>query len=44
MAWLARTGIIQEWWGNTVYMNTADYTAVPLTSLPEGENFSPSSW
>ncbi|KAN0103573.1 oligopeptide transporter [Russula decolorans] len=35
---------IQKWWGNTVYMKTADYTGVPFKSLPEGENFGPSSW
>jgi len=35
---------IQNWWGNTVYMKTADYTGVPFKSLPEGETFGPSSW
>ncbi|KAI0274442.1 OPT oligopeptide transporter protein-domain-containing protein [Russula aff. rugulosa BPL654] len=35
---------IQKWWGNTVYMKTADYTGVPFKSLPEGEKFGPSSW
>jgi hypothetical protein len=35
---------IQTWWGNTVYMKTADYTGVPFKSLPEGGKFGPSSW
>jgi hypothetical protein len=35
---------IQNWWGNTVYMKTADYTGVPFKSLPEGGKFGPSSW
>ena len=35
---------IQQWWGNTVYMKTADYTGVPFVSLPEGGKFGPSSW
>ena len=35
---------IQKWWGNTVYMNTADYKGVPFKSLPEGGKFGPSSW
>ena len=35
---------IQKWWGNTVYMKTADYRGVPFKSLPEGGKFGPSSW
>jgi hypothetical protein len=35
---------IQKWWGNTVYMKTADYTGVPFKGLPEGGKFGPSSW
>ena len=35
---------IQKWWGNTVYMNTADYQGVPLKSLPDGGKFGPSRW
>ncbi|KAI0267969.1 OPT oligopeptide transporter protein-domain-containing protein [Russula aff. rugulosa BPL654] len=35
---------IQKWWGNTVYMKTADYKGVPFKSLPEGGKFGPSSW
>jgi hypothetical protein len=35
---------IQNWWGNTVYMKTADYTGVPFKRLPEGGKFGPSSW
>ncbi|THG97283.1 hypothetical protein EW145_g7646 [Phellinidium pouzarii] len=30
---------IETWWGNTVYMNTADWNAVPLKSVPEGGFF-----
>ena len=35
---------IQNWWGNTVYMKTADYAGVPFKSLPEGEKFGLLSW
>ncbi|KAI0275630.1 small oligopeptide transporter [Russula aff. rugulosa BPL654] len=35
---------IQKWWGNTVYVKTADYKGVPFKSLPEGGKFGPSSW
>jgi len=37
---------IQKWWGNTVYMKTADYPGVPFynKSLPEGRKFGLSSW
>jgi hypothetical protein len=35
---------IQKWWGNTVYMKTADYRGVPFKSVPEGGKFGPSSW
>ena len=35
---------IKKWWGNTVYMKTADYKGVPFKSLPEGGKFGPSSW
>jgi hypothetical protein len=35
---------VQAWWGNTVYTNTADFTGVPLKSIPAGGKFGPSSW
>ena len=35
---------IQNWWGNTVYTKTADYTGVPFKGLLEGGKFGPSSW
>jgi hypothetical protein len=35
---------IQNWWGNTVYMKTADYAGVPAKTVPEGGTFGPSSW
>lgn len=35
---------ILKWWGNTVYTKTADFTGVPLKSVPDGEKFGPSSW
>jgi hypothetical protein len=35
---------IQAWWGNTVYVNTADYEGVPHKTLSDGETFGPSSW
>ncbi|KAI0286278.1 OPT oligopeptide transporter [Russula brevipes] len=35
---------IQKWWGNTVYMNTADYEGVPYKTIPDGGTFGPSTW
>jgi len=35
---------IQTWWGNTVYLNTADGTNTPLKVLPAGQTFGPSNW
>ncbi|KAI0674038.1 OPT oligopeptide transporter [Trametes maxima] len=35
---------IQQWWGNTVYKHTADWHAVPLRVVPEGEHFGPDTW
>ncbi|KAI1798482.1 OPT oligopeptide transporter [Ganoderma leucocontextum] len=29
----------QEWWGNTVFKNTADWHATPLRIVPDGEHF-----
>ncbi|KAI0327741.1 OPT oligopeptide transporter [Cubamyces sp. BRFM 1775] len=30
---------IQQWWGNTVYKNTADWRAAPLRMVAEGDHF-----
>jgi hypothetical protein len=35
---------IQNWWGNTVYLNTADYIGVPDKTIPKGGTFGPSKW
>ncbi|KAF7334639.1 OPT oligopeptide transporter [Mycena venus] len=35
---------IQSWWGNTVWLNTADGNKTPLISLADGETFGPSTW
>ncbi|KAJ7759543.1 OPT oligopeptide transporter [Mycena metata] len=35
---------IQTWWGNTVWLNTADGNRLPLISLAEGETFGPATW
>jgi hypothetical protein len=35
---------IQAWWGNTVYVTTADFEGVPDRSIPTGGTFGPSSW
>ncbi|KAJ7172836.1 OPT oligopeptide transporter [Mycena crocata] len=35
---------IQTWWGNTVWLNTADGNKTPMISLGEGETFGPTSW
>jgi hypothetical protein len=35
---------IQKWWGNTVYMNTADAQGLPIKTLAAGETFGPTSW
>ncbi|TRM69006.1 OPT oligopeptide transporter protein-domain-containing protein [Schizophyllum amplum] len=29
-------GVNLDWWGNTVFMNTADYNRTPLRQVPEG--------
>ena len=33
-----------KWWGNTVYLNTADFNYTPLKTVPEGEFFGPKTW
>jgi hypothetical protein len=35
---------IQQWWGNTVYLNTADASGAPIRSLAHGQTFGPTSW
>ncbi|KAI0368541.1 OPT-domain-containing protein [Pilatotrama ljubarskyi] len=35
---------IQRWWGNTVFKNTADWHAVPLRVVAEGDHFGPDTW
>ena len=35
---------LQNWWGNTIYMKTADYAGVPAKTVPEGGSFGPLSW
>ena len=35
---------IQQWWGNTVYTKTADFTGAPFKTVPDGGKFGPSSW
>jgi len=35
---------IQKWWGNTVYLNTADAIGIPIKTLTEGQTFGPTSW
>ncbi|KAF8195689.1 OPT oligopeptide transporter [Mycena galopus ATCC 62051] len=35
---------IATWWGNTVYVNTADGRKTPMISLAPGETFGPATW
>ncbi|KAI0919974.1 hypothetical protein AcV5_001906 [Taiwanofungus camphoratus] len=35
---------IQTWWGNTVFLNTADGKATPYITLPPNGTFGPSHW
>ncbi|KAF8256397.1 hypothetical protein EI94DRAFT_1793434 [Lactarius quietus] len=35
---------IQNWWGNTVYLNPADAKGTPLKTLSDGQTFGPKSW
>jgi len=41
---LPRGGINVNWWGNSVWKNTADAQMVPLKVLAPGETFGPSKW
>ncbi|KAF8262026.1 OPT oligopeptide transporter protein-domain-containing protein [Lactarius quietus] len=35
---------IQNWWGNTVFLNTADAKGTPFKPLSDGQTFGPKSW
>ncbi|KAF8267594.1 OPT oligopeptide transporter [Lactarius quietus] len=35
---------IQNWWGNTVFLNTADAKGTPFKTLSDGQTFGPKSW
>lgn len=35
---------VQGWWGNTVWVNTADAKGVPHKLLAKGEKFGPATW
>jgi len=35
---------IQQWWGNRVYKETADWQYVPLKTVSSGTTFGPSVW
>ncbi|KAJ6518167.1 oligopeptide transporter [Mycena vitilis] len=35
---------IQSWWGNTVWLNTADGNKTPLITLEDGATFGPTTW
>ena len=37
-------GINLNWWGNTVWQNTADFLGLPLITLEPGKTFGPSTW
>ncbi|KAF8649748.1 hypothetical protein AX16_005518 [Volvariella volvacea WC 439] len=37
-------GINLDWWGNNVWINTADAMGIPIKLLPEGETIGPATW
>lgn len=41
---LPKGGIELNWWGNTVWQQTADAQMIPLKKLAPGQTFGPSSW
>ncbi|KAF8262781.1 OPT-domain-containing protein [Lactarius quietus] len=41
---LPKGGIELNWWGNSVWQQTADARMIPLKALAPGETFGPSSW
>jgi OPT family small oligopeptide transporter len=41
---LPKGGIELNWWGNTVWQQTADAQMIPLKTLAPGQTFGPTSW
>ena len=41
---LPKGGVSLNWWGNTVWQNTADALGTPLKVMPSGQTFGPSTW
>ena len=41
---LPKGGITLNWWGNTVWQNTADALGTPFRVMPLGQIFGPSKW
>jgi OPT family small oligopeptide transporter len=41
---MPKGGITLNWWGNTVWQNTADAMGTPLYVMPPGQTFGPSTW
>ncbi|KAJ2936585.1 hypothetical protein H1R20_g506, partial [Candolleomyces eurysporus] len=41
---LPKGGVYLDWWGNSVWANTADGMGVPLKPVLEGTKIGPSSW
>jgi hypothetical protein len=41
---LPKGGINLNWWGNTVWQNTADANEAPLRVLSGNETFGPTTW
>jgi hypothetical protein len=41
---LPKGGVNVNWWGNTVWMNTADANGIPMLVPEEGGIFGPSEW
>lgn len=41
---LPKGGITLNWWGNTVWANTADAIGAPFYTVAPGETFGPSTW
>jgi len=35
---------VQTWWGNTVFLNTADGKRLPYKPLPASGTFGPATW
>ncbi|TFY71142.1 hypothetical protein EVG20_g1878 [Dentipellis fragilis] len=41
---LPKNMITLNWWGNTVWQNTADAQGIPLAIVPPGQTFGPTTW